>query len=290
MSNVAWIGTGVMGSAMTKNLLKHGYQVSVYNRTPDKAKALVKDGAVFCPTVAQAVKDADFIFTIVGYPKDVEEVYLGEGGIFQHAKPGAVCVDMTSSSPSLAEKLYEEGLKKDIHMLDAPVSGSDIGAQNGTLSIMVGGDQQTFDKARPLFECLGQNINLLGKAGSGQHTKVANQIAVAGAVSAMTEAIVYARAVGLDPEKMLAAISSGAAGSWQINNMAPRVLKKDFAPGFYIKHFLKDMNIARSEAQAHDADLKMLETAFALYSEMQELGFENDGTQALIKRYEAHQK
>lgn len=286
MKKVAWIGTGVMGSQMASHLLKNGYQVRAYNNTFAKAKKLEDElGATACKSIKEAVEDADYIFTIVGYPKDVEQVYLGEGGIFQCAKPGALAVDMTTSSPALAKKLYEEGGKKGIRVMDAPVSGGDLGARNATLSIMAGGDTKDFEEVKPLFECMGKNIVYMGTAGYGQHTKAANQIAVAGATAAMTEAIVYAKAVGLEPEKMLAAIGAGAAGSWQISNMAPRVLKGDFAPGFFVKHFVKDMKIVKEEIESRGGTLEMLDAVLELYKNMMELGYENDGTQALIKRY-----
>lgn len=286
MKKVAWIGTGVMGWEMAGHLLKNGYSVSAFNRTYAKAQRLEKElGAVACKSISEAVKDADYIFTIVGYPKDVEEVYLGENGIFKFAKKGAIAIDMTTSSPALAKKLYEEGSKIGIKVMDAPVSGGDTGAKNATLSIMVGGDSEDFNEIIPLFKCMGKTINHLGVAGSGQHTKAANQIAVAGAVTAMTEALVYAEKVGLDPEKMLNAISSGAAGSWHLSNMAPRVLKKDFEPGFFVKHFVKDMNIAKEEMLQRGVSLEILNTVLDLYKDMMDLGYENDGTQALIKRY-----
>lgn len=286
MKKIAWIGTGVMGSHMAGHLLKNNYMVKAYNKTFSKAQKLeIELGAVACTSIAEAVKDADIIFTIVGYPKDVEQVYLGEGGIFECAKEGALAIDMTTSSPALSQRLYEEGKKRGIHVLDAPVSGGDLGAKNATLSIMVGGDSVDFDTAKPLFECMGKNIVHMGAAGYGQHTKAANQIAVAGATAAMTEAIVYSTQVGLDPEKMLAAIGPGAAGSWQINNMAPRVLKGDLAPGFYVKHFVKDMNIIKEEIEQRGISLEMLNTVLGLYENMVALGFEDDGTQALIKRY-----
>lgn len=193
---------------------------------------------------------------------------------------------MTTSSPSLAQKLYEEGKKHGIRVMDAPVSGGDSGARNATLSIMAGGDKADFDEALPLFECMGKNIRHMGGPGMGQHTKAANQIAVAGATAAYTEAIVYAKKVGLDPEAMLGAIGAGAAGSWQIANMAPRVLKGDFAPGFFVKHFVKDMKIVRDEGAQRGVDLKMLDAVLELYEEMERMGLENDGTPALIKYYE----
>lgn len=287
MSKIAWIGTGVMGASMAKNLLKNGHEVNLYNKTLAKAEKVKEEaGGNVCTTIKDAVKDVDYIFTIVGYPSDVEEVYLSEQGILKNAKKGALAVDMTTSKPSLAKKLYEEGQKVGVRVMDAPVSGGDMGARNGTLSIMVGGDEKDFEEVKPLFECMGKNIVYLGPAGNGQHTKAANQIAVAGATAAMTEAIVYARNVGLDPATMLAAIGAGAAGSWQLSNMAPRVLRDDLAPGFFVKHFIKDMKIVRDEMADRGVSLGMLNTVLGLYEDMAKAGLENDGTQALIKLYQ----
>ncbi len=267
-------------------MLRNGHEVNLYDRKPGNAERVRDEaGGNACGSIKEAVQDAEYIFSIVGFPSDVAEVYQGEEGIFKHAKKGSVLVDMSTSQPSLAEKLFEEGKAKGFRVLDAPVSGGDSGARNGTLSIMVGGDEADFLEVKPLFECMGKNIAYLGKAGNGQHTKAANQIAVAGAVAAYTEAIVYAMKVGLEPEKMLAAIGAGAAGSWQLSNMAPRVLRGDLAPGFFVKHFVKDMKIARDEMAARGVDLKMLNSVLDLYQHMEEMGFENYGTQALIKLY-----
>lgn len=286
MKKVAWIGTGVMGGQQAGHLAKAGYPVSAYTRRYEKLLPLQEQfGLTPCRTIGEAVADADFIFVMVGYPKDVEEVFTGEGGIFAHAKKGALAIDMTTSSPALAEKLYALGREKGIRVMDAPVSGGDSGARNGTLSIMAGGDEADFQEALPLFQCMGKSILLMGPAGAGQHTKAANQIAVAGATAAYTEAITYAEHVGLDPEKMLAAIGGGAAGSWQISNMAPRALKGDFAPGFFIKHFVKDMKIIHEESTERGLRLEMLESVLALYERMVAMGLENDGTQALIRYY-----
>ena len=282
---IAWIGTGVMGAPMALHLQRAGYSVFAYNRSPEKARALQKDGVTPCDTVAEAVRDAAFIFTMVGYPKDVEQVYLGEGGILENAKAGAVCVEMTTSSPDLAVRLYEAGKEKGIAVLDAPVSGGDTGAKNATLSIMAGGEQEAFDRALPLLQKLGTSILLMGGAGAGQHTKACNQIAVAGATAAYTEALAYAVKAGIDPEKMLAAIGGGAAGSWQIAHMAPRALHGDHAPGFFVKHFIKDMRIIGAEAAARGLTLPMVETVLKQYEAMAEDGGENKGTQALIEQY-----
>lgn len=285
MKKIAWIGTGVMGGSMMMHVHHAGYAVSAYNRTKERALPYVKEGINVCDSIAQCVQDADVIFTIVGYPNDVEEVYTSEAGIFANAKQGAICIDMTTSSPTLAVQLYELGKAKGIAVLDAPVSGGDSGAKNGTLSIMAGGDEAAFEEVKPLFETMGTPL-LMGKAGSGQHTKACNQICVAGAVAAMSEAIHYARVNGLDETQMLEAIAKGAAGSWQINNTAPRVLQEDFAPGFYIKHFIKDMRIVQDMMKVHGEELDMLNAVCKEYETLAEQGHENEGTQALIKYYE----
>lgn len=288
MKKVAWIGAGVMGRPMAGHLQAHGFDVSVYARKPEVLETMkTQYGIEKCySTIKETVADAEVVFVMVGYPKDVEEVFLSDDGIFANVKPGTYVVDMTTSSPSLAVRLYELGKEKGLHVMDAPVSGGDSGAKAGTLSIMVGGDEADFEAIVPMFQAFGKSINYMGPAGCGQHTKAANQICVAGATAAYTEAIIYAQKVGLDPEKMLQAISGGAAGSWQINNMAPRALHGDHAPGFFIKHFVKDMRIVKSEAAAKGVDLEMLDSVLGLYEKMMERGYENDGTQALIKYYQ----
>lgn len=282
MEKCAWIGTGVMGKSMVSHLLKAGYQVTVYNRTLSKAESLKEIGAKVSSTVEEAVMDADMIFTMVGYPKDVEEVYEK---IFANCKEGSICIDMTTSSPDLAKKLYEKGKKKNIHLLDAPVSGGDSGAKAGTLSIMVGGEKEIMERCLPLFSLMGNNICYMGSAGCGQHTKMANQIAVAGAISALSEALIYSKAVGLDESKVLEAISKGAAGSWQMDNTSKRILNHDFNPGFYIKHFIKDMRIAQEMAHDKDLNLEMFNTVCHMYEALSEKGYEDLGTQALVKYY-----
>ena len=286
MQTVAWIGTGVMGAAQAGQLVKAGYPVKAYNHHYEKAREKAAEyGFEAVATIRDAVEDADFIFVMVGYPDDVKEVFCGKGGIFECACPGAVAVDMTTSSPTLARELYETGRKKRIAVLDAPVSGGDKGARNASLSIMVGGDEDTFEKALPLLRCMGRTIHHMGPAGCGQHTKAANQIAVAGATAAYTEAILYAEKTGLDPHKMLDAISGGAAGSWQISNMAPRALDGDFEPGFYVKHFIKDMNIIEDEAARRGFSLEMLSAVRDLYLRFAAAGGKDEGTQALIRFY-----
>jgi 3-hydroxyisobutyrate dehydrogenase len=290
MKQIAWIGLGVMGSSMARHLAESGYDVSVYCRHPERTEQLRSCGYRVCASISETVADAEAVFSMVGYPADVEEVFLGQGGILESARPGVLAVDMTTSSPSLAVRLYEEGRKRGIAVLDAPVSGGDSGAKAATLSIMVGGDEDAFQTALPLFRCMGKSVTLMGAAGCGQHTKACNQICVAGATAAYTEALVYAKDAGLDPVRMLSAISGGAAGSWQIDHMAPRVLQGDLAPGFYVKHFIKDMRIIQDECRAKGVELEMLDTVLSLYEHMADMGLENDGTQALIKYYQAKEQ
>lgn len=288
MAKIAWIGVGVMGKAMAKRLAEAGHDLTLYNRTASKAKdAAELMGAKACDTIEEAVRDRDYIFVMVGYPQDVAEVMRGEGAIFASAPQGSLIIDMTTSSPELARELSQEAATKGLRLMDAPVSGGDKGAREGTLSIMVGGSEEDFEEVRPLFSVLGKNLNYMGPAGCGQHTKAANQIAVAGATAAYTEVIIYARKVGMDPAKIFQAIATGAAGSWQIDNMAPRALSEDFAPGFFVKHFIKDMRIVHEEMEKRDSKLEMLETVLAMYEEFARQGHADDGTQALVELYEA---
>lgn len=289
MAKIAWIGTGVMGSAMAKRLAEAGHDLTLYNRSPEKATLTAQEIGNMCraySTIEEAICDREYILTMVGYPKDVDQVMRGPEGIFAHAPEGALIVDMTTSSPELAGELAVEARARGLRMMDAPVSGGDKGAKDGSLSIMVGGELADFEEMQDIFSVLGTNINYMGPAGSGQHTKAANQIAVAGATAAYTEVIVYARQVGLDPAKIFNAISSGAAGSWQINNMAPRALRGDFAPGFFVKHFIKDMKIVHDEMKKRGTKLEMLETVLDMYEEFAKHGHEDDGTQALVQLYE----
>lgn len=286
MKKIGFIGIGVMGQSMVRNLMKNGYEVSVYNRTKEKAQEVVNEGAVWCDDVKSCASGKDIVITIVGYPKDVREVYFGENGILENADRGTVVIDMTTTSPKLSVEIYEEAKNRGIEALDAPVSGGDVGAKNGTLSIMVGGDKDVFDKCQNLFKCMGTTIIYEGKAGNGQHTKMANQIAIAGAVSGVCEAITYARGAGLDVQTMLDSISEGAAGSWQMSNMAPRMIKGDFDPGFYIKHFIKDMKIAKEEAGDVNIDLKVLDTVLKMYESLEGNNLGDLGTQGLLKYYE----
>ncbi len=285
MKSIAFIGIGVMGKSMARNLMKKGYEVSVYTRTKAKADELVAEGAAWHDTIADCVADKDAVITMVGYPKDVEQVYFGESGIISNAKKGAYLIDMTTTSPKLSVKIYEEAKAQGKFALDAPVSGGDVGARNGTLSIMVGGDKEAFDACMELFEAMGSNIIYEGKAGNGQHTKMANQIALSGVIASVCEALIYSEKVGLDVQTMLDSISQGAAGSWQMNNNAPRILKGDLNPGFYIKHFIKDMTIATEEASDVSLNLNIVNDVLSMYKKLEEEGYGDLGTQALIKYY-----
>lgn len=283
---IGWIGTGVMGKSMANHLLEAGYDVNVYTRTKEKALPLIEKGATWKDSVKEVALSSDVIFTIVGYPEDVEEVYFGEKGLLNHAKKQSILIDMTTSKPSLAQKVYDCAKEKEIHALDAPVSGGDVGARNGTLAIMVGGEEAIFQKARPLFEILGENIVYQGEAGAGQHTKMANQIAIATNMIGVCEAISYAKKARLDPARVLQSISTGAAGSWSLSNLAPRMIQGDFEPGFFIKHFIKDMIIAIESAKEMGLSTPGLELSLKLYQELAERGEEDSGTQALIKLFE----
>lgn len=283
---IGFIGTGVMGTSIVMHLLNAGQDVTIYTRTKSKAADLIAAGAKWAETPAQASIEQDIIFTMVGYPKDVEEVYIGENGIFSAAKQGAIVIDMTTSEPTLAKKLYHEASERGLHSLDAPVSGGDIGAKNGTLSLMVGGDRDVFEKMQPTFELFGQNIIYQGVAGSGQHTKMCNQIAIASGMIGVCESMAYGLKAGLTMDEVLRSITAGAAGSWSLSNLAPRMLKGNLEPGFYIKHIIKDMKIALDEAERMNLQLPGLSLAKSMYDQLLEEGYGDNGTQALIKYYE----
>ncbi|HAB0008806.1 TPA_asm: NAD(P)-dependent oxidoreductase [Listeria monocytogenes] len=285
MEKIGFVGTGVMGSSMAGHLLEAGYEVLVYTRTKTKAEDLLDKGALWVETPGELANKVDILISMVGYPKDVEELYLGENGFLENLAVGTVAIDMTTSSPALAKKMAEFGREKGIGVLDAPVSGGDIGAKNGTLSIMVGGSEDVFFKVEPIFDILGSSVILQGDAGAGQHTKMVNQIAIASNMIGVTEAIIYAEAAGLNPSRVLDSISGGAAGSWSLANLIPRVLKDDFSPGFFIKHFIKDMGIAISEAKQMGLELPGLTLAEKMYQTLAEQGLSEEGTQALIKYY-----
>jgi 3-hydroxyisobutyrate dehydrogenase len=285
VTKVGFIGTGVMGNPMATHILNAGYELYVYNRTESRAQSLVDSGATFCETPGAVAAECDVIFAIVGFPPDVESVFLGEQGIVAAAKAGSIIVDMTTSKPELAVEIAKVAAVKDVHSLDAPVSGGDIGAQKGVLSIMVGGEEAAFEAVLPLFKLMGANIVYQGPAGSGQHTKMANQIAIASTMIGMCESLAYAKAAGLDLETVLSSISKGAAGSWSLTNLAPKVLDGDYAPGFYVKHFIKDMGIALESSESMGVATPGLTIAKTLYDAIAAAGNGDCGTQALFKAY-----
>lgn len=275
-----------MGAAMAGHLLDAGHSLCVYNRTKSKATGLVARGAAWRDSPALVARECSVVFTMVGYPSDVEEVHFGAAGIIANAPAGALLVDATTSSPALARRIHEAASAAGMSALDAPVSGGDTGARNATLSIMVGGDQPAFERARPFLEKMGKTIVLLGPAGAGQHTKMCNQIALAGSLMGTIESFTYAKAAGLDPRAVLQAIGGGAAGSWQMANNGPRMLDGNFAPGFYAKHFLKDLRIALASAREMHLALPQLALAETLFDRLCAQGMEDSGTQALYILYE----
>jgi 3-hydroxyisobutyrate dehydrogenase len=280
-TKIGWIGTGVMGISMVNHLIDNGYSATVYNRTKSKAQAAIKKGAKWAKSPKEVAQKSDIIFTIVGFPRDVDEVYFGANGIFAGAKPGSITVDMTTTEPSLAERIYKEGRKKKIKAIDAPVSGGDVGAKKGTLSIMVGGDKSDVKAIMPLFEIMGANIVHEGKAGAGQHTKMCNQITIAGTMIGVCESLLYGYKAGLDLNVMLEAISGGAAGCWSLSNLAPRIVNRNFDPGFYVEHFVKDMEIALAEAKKMNLSLPGLALVHQLYKAVEAQGNGKLGTHAL---------
>jgi 3-hydroxyisobutyrate dehydrogenase len=283
--SIAFIGTGVMGRSMAGHLQKAGHTLHVYNRTKEKAQALVDAGARWHDNAGAAAAQADVVITMLGFPTDVDQSYLGKGGIVESAKSGALLIDMTTSSPVLARKIADAAVKRGLASLDAPVSGGDLGAKEARLVIMVGGDAAAFGRAKPLFEIMGKNIALHGGPGAGQYCKMANQIAVAVGMVSWCEALAYAKKAGLDPNAVHASISGGAAGSWALTNLAPRALGDNYAPGFYVKHIIKDMKIALESAAELKLDLPGLVTAKKLYDQVAARGWEDCGTQALYRLY-----
>ncbi len=272
-----------MGASMCGHLVDAGYPLTVYSRTRARAQPLLDRGASWADTPAEVAAVADVTFTIVGYPADVREVVLGENGVLTAAMAGSVLVDMSTSEPSLAKEIFEAAATKRVGSVDAPVSGGDVGARNATLSIMVGGEAATFERVRPLLEILGTTVSHQGPAGAGQHTKMVNQTLIATGMIGVCEALLYAHRAGLDPERVLEAVSGGAAGSWSLSNYAPRMLKGDYAPGFMVDHFVKDMEIALAEARQMNLALPGLALAHELYLALRAQGGGGDGTQSLIR-------
>lgn len=284
-TTIGFIGTGVMGRAMATNLMQTGYDLVVYNRSRDKAQPLVDAGARWADSAGAVAQSADVVITIVGFPADVEEVYLGDDGIVERARPGAHLIDMTTSAPALAKTIAARAKEKGLHALDAPVSGGDVGARNATLVIMVGGENEAYDAVLPIFRALGQNIVLHGPAGMGQNAKMCNQIAIATNMIGVSEAMAYAKQVGLDADKVLSSITGGAAGSWSLSNLAPRMMRGDFAPGFYIQHFVKDLRIALEMAEQLEMTLPGVKMSEQMYDSLMQRGESFSGTQALYKYY-----
>lgn len=279
---IGWIGTGVMGGPMCGHLLAAGHAVSVFSRTREKAAGLIQKGATWCASPAAVAAQSDIIFTMVGTPAEVREVYFSAEGIFNGLNKGSTMVDMSTTAPSLSREIAESANQSGSYAVDAPVSGGDIGARDASLSIMAGGKESVVNAVRPLLDCLGRSITYMGSAGSGQHTKLCNQLVVAGTMIGVCEALLYASKAGLDCNQLIAAIRPGAAGCWTLDNLAPRIIKGDDAPGFMVDHFLKDLGIAVQEARALQLDLPGLKLAHELYLETQRIGHGQSGTQALI--------
>jgi 3-hydroxyisobutyrate dehydrogenase len=282
MKKIAWIGTGVMGHAMVSHLISAGYPVTVYTRTKAKALDLMAKATVV-DSLAEAVKEADVVISIVGYPQDVESVYAT---VFEHAKPHTLCIDMTTSSPQLAQTLAVRAKAAGMRMMDAPVSGGDLGARNAMLTIMAGGEPADYEEALPLFKIMGKTITYIGLAGSGQHCKMANQVVIAGTIAAVAEGLTYLQKVGIDPHIALGAIGGGSASSWQLLNNGPKMLKGDFAPGFYLHHFVKDLTLATGEADQVGLQMPIAQQVLALYLSLVDAGDRELGTQAIVKAYQ----
>ena len=279
---VGWVGTGVMGSSMCGHVVDAGYSVTVSTRTRERAEPLLGRGAVWASSPAEVAAASDIVFSIVGYPADVREVTLGPDGVLDGAEPGAVIVDMTTSEPALAVEIYEAAKARGVEAIDAPVSGGDVGARNATLSIMVGGEEAAIDRVRPIFEVMGKSIVRQGGPGAGQHAKMVNQVLIATGMIGVCEALLYGYRAGLDLERVLESVAGGAAGSWSLTNYGPRMLSGDFAPGFVVDHFVKDMGIALAEAKRANLSLPGLALAEQLYVALQAQGHGRKGTHSLI--------
>ena len=281
-TRIGWIGTGVMGRWMCQHLISRGYQATVYNRSRDKTQPLLDAGAAYADSPRAVAERSDVVFAIVGFPRDVREVFLGPQGALAGSRPGMVVVDMTTSEPSLAAEIYEAARARGVASIDAPVSGGDVGARNAALSIMVGGDAEAVEAVRPLFECMGRTIVHQGPAGAGQHTKMVNQVLIATNMIGVCEALLYGYKAGLDLKTVLQSVGGGAAASWSLNNLGPRIIDGNFEPGFFVEHFLKDMGIALDEAKRMRLVLPGLALAYQLYLAVQAHGWGRKGTQALM--------
>lgn len=281
-TRIGWIGTGIMGEPMCGHLIDAGFQTSTYSRTRQKAAGLLNSGANWCDTPADVALNSDVVFTIVGYPADVREVYFGKDGIFSNLTAGKILVDMTTTEPSLSVEIYNKAKELGCFSVDAPVSGGDIGAKNAKLSIMVGGDKEVADSIMPLFELLGHQIVYEGGPGAGQHTKVCNQITVGGVMIGICEALLYSYKAGLDPDTMIKTVTAGAACTWLMENLGPKIIDEDFDPGFFVEHFIKDLGIALAECERMNLDLPGLKLSMDLYEKTRDLGYGKLGTQALF--------
>jgi 3-hydroxyisobutyrate dehydrogenase len=290
LPRIGWIGTGVMGLSMCGHVLAKGYPVTVSTRTKSRAQPLLDKGAAWADTPAAVGAQSDVIFTIVGFPSDVREVYFGVDGLLPKARAGQVFVDMTTTEPQIAKEIDEAAQQKGAAGIDAPVSGGDVGARNATLSIMIGGDKGAIDRVMPLFEAMGKRIMVLGGAGAGQHTKMSNQIVIAGTMVGVCESLLYAYKAGLSLDAMVECIRGGAAACWALDNLAPRVIKRDFAPGFFVEHFIKDMGIALAEADRMNIALPGLSLVHQLYISLRAQGDGRRGTQALMLALERMSK
>jgi 3-hydroxyisobutyrate dehydrogenase len=280
-TRVGFIGTGVMGQSMCGHLIRAGYSTTVFSRTKAKSQPLLDAGAAWADSPKAVAGRSDVVFAIVGYPSDVREVFLGQNGALAGSKAGTILVDMTTSEPSLAVEIAAAAKPKGIYALDAPVSGGDVGAKNATLSIMVGGDAEALEAAKPLLECMGKTIVHQGPAGAGQHTKMVNQILIASALNGVCEALLYAKKAGLDAKTVLQSVGGGAAASWQLNNLGPKMIDRNFEPGFYAEHFVKDMTIALSEARQMQLAMPGLSLTAQLFNALQAHGLGRKGTHAL---------
>lgn len=280
--NLGWIGTGVMGQSMCGHLLRHGHSVTIFNRTRAKAEPLIAAGAKWADNPRAVAEASEIVFTLVGFPADVRQVVLGEQGTLAGSRPGSILVDMTTSEPALAIEIATRASGRGIASLDAPVTGGDVGAREARLSIMVGGDQAAFEKVRPCFEAMGRTIVHQGGPGAGQHAKMVNQVLIASGMIAVCEGLLYAYRAGLDLEKVMQSVSSGAAGSWSLSNYGPRIIAGRFEPGFFVEHFLKDMGIALAEADRMGLALPGLALARQLYIALRSQGHGRDGTHSLI--------
>ena len=284
--NIGFIGVGVMGRHMVNNLLKNNFNVSIYARNKEKIQDFISNGVKAYDTIKELCNNSDVVITIVGYPTDVREVYFDEDKILNNVKENTIVIDMTTSSPSLAEEIYFEAKKKNIYSMDCPVTGGDTGAKNATLTIFAGGDEEIFNKIKPILDAMGNNVCYCGKCGSGQHAKLANQIGIAGSLAAICELYSYAKLNGLDVNKLLPYWQSGSAGSFQMNTAFKKALQDNFEPGFYTKHFIKDMKLALEDVKSKNVNLEMLETVLNMYLKLSNEGYDDKGTQIITKYYE----